>query len=63
MNLMSARGVIIPAALTFAAVLWWAGRGGNVAPEVPESIASSGAASITAPGRLGSSGTRARRQR
>ena len=33
MHRLSARSLIIPAALTFAAVLWWAGRGGDVAPE------------------------------
>jgi hypothetical protein len=43
MNLMSARGVLIPAALTFAGVLWWAGRGSHVAPEVLANIANSGA--------------------
>jgi len=48
MNLVSARGAIIPAALTFAAVLWWAGRGSSVAPEIPESTASSGAAPVAA---------------
>ena len=35
---------IIPAALTFAAVVWWAGRGSDVAPEVSEATASSGCA-------------------
>ncbi len=29
---MSLRGVIIPALLVFAAVVWWAGRGGNLQP-------------------------------
>lgn len=48
MNLVSARGAIIPAALTFAAVLWWVERGSSVAPEAAESTASSGAAPIAA---------------
>ena len=56
MNLMSARGVIIPATLTFAGVLWWAGRGISVAPELPESTASSGAAPVAALESLGSTG-------
>jgi hypothetical protein len=47
MNPMFARGVIVPAALTFAAVLWWAGRGSPVAPEVSDSPARSGAAAAT----------------
>ena len=42
MNLMSARGVVIPAALMFVIVLWWAGRGSSIAPEVPDTIARSG---------------------
>ena len=46
MDLMSARSVIIPAALTFAAVLWWTGRGSPVSPEVPEHSESSGAAPV-----------------
>ena len=48
MNLMSARGVVIPAALMFVIVLWWAGRGSSIAPEVPDTIARSGTASVAA---------------
>ncbi len=51
---MSARGVVIPAALMFVAVLWWAGRGSSVAPEVPDTIASAGSASVAALDSLGS---------
>jgi hypothetical protein len=43
MHLLSARGVIIPAALTFAAVVWWAGRGSTVAPEVSDATANASA--------------------
>ena len=42
-QLLSARGIIIPAALMFAAVVWWAGRGSNVAPEVSATTATPGA--------------------
>jgi len=42
--MLSARGIIIPAALVFAAIVWWAGRGSGVAPEVSETTANPGAA-------------------
>jgi len=48
MQLLSTRGLIIPAALTFAAVVWWAGRGSGVAPEVSEASASAGASQVAA---------------
>ena len=50
MQLFSARGVLIPAALTFAAVVWWAGRGGNVTPEVSEATANPGAPQVATAG-------------
>ena len=46
MNLMSARGAIIPAALTFAAVLWWAGRGSSVAKLTNSRLHNSGSLCI-----------------
>jgi hypothetical protein len=45
LQLLSVRNVIIPAALTFVAVVWWAGRGGEGAPEVPEAAATNPQAS------------------
>lgn len=36
LQLLSARNVIIPAALTFAAIVWWAGRGADGVPEGSE---------------------------
>jgi hypothetical protein len=56
MNLMSARGVVIPAALMFVIVLWWASRGSSIAPEVPDTIANAGTASVAALNSLGSTG-------
>lgn len=46
--MLSARGVIIPAALTFAAVVWWAGRGSGIAPKVPERITNPPASQVAA---------------
>jgi len=46
-QLWSARGAIIPAAaLMFAAVMWWAGRGSGIATEVPEGIANPPASQV-----------------
>jgi hypothetical protein len=44
--MFSARGVIIPAALMFAAVVWWAGRGSGIAPEVREGTANPPASQV-----------------
>ena len=55
MNLMSVRSVIIPAALMFAMVLWWAGRSSHV-PDVAHTTASSSAASVAALDSLGATG-------
>ena len=46
MNLMSARGVIIPAALTFVVVLWWAARASPPVPQVSPTFAIPDAASL-----------------
>ena len=56
MNLISARGVVIPAALVFVTVLWWAGRGSSIAPAVPDTIASTGTASVATLDSLGATG-------
>jgi hypothetical protein len=48
MTLLSARVIVIPAALMFVTVLWWAGRGSSIAPDVPDTIASAGTASVAA---------------